>query len=64
MNRVGLRSQGLAPAGNRAALSNIGNMMNGAQGARQTRSSKAKYVSFVSRARGFALGFGLRRLAY
>ena len=35
---VGLRSQGLAPAGGRAALSNIGNMLAGAQGARQTRS--------------------------
>jgi len=45
---IGLRSQGLAPAGNRAALSNIGNMMNGAQGARQTRSSKAKYVQSAS----------------
>lgn len=43
--RTGLRSQGgLAPAGNRAALSNIGNMMDGAQGARQTRSAKARYV--------------------
>ena len=43
--RTGLRSHGgLAPAGNRAALSNIGNMMDGAQGARQTRSAKARCV--------------------
>jgi hypothetical protein len=41
--RAGLRPRdGLAPAGHRAALSNIGNMMHGAQGARQTRSSKAR----------------------
>lgn len=39
--KEGLRSQTLAPAGNRAALSNIGNMMGAAQGTRQTRSSKA-----------------------
>ena len=53
---VGLRSQTLAPAGNRAALSNIGNMMGAAQGTRQTRSSKARYgirsAREVARSRG------------
>ena len=42
--RLGLRSQGLAPAGNRAALSNIGNVLTGAQGVRQTRAGKARCV--------------------
>ena len=57
--RLGLRSQGLAPAGNRAALSNIGNVLTGAQGVRQTRAGKARYVlsaraKRAKRARDFA----------
>jgi len=57
--RLGLRSQGLAPAGNRAALSNIGNVLTGAQGVRQTRAGKARCVlsaraKRAKRARDFA----------